>query len=138
MKKKILLILTLLVIILLAFFFNRREEIDSYEYTDTEYEQYDTGKLDNNISTSSSNVGSEVKSFSLSDLSSHNSASSCWSNIFGNVYDLTSYVDKHPGGREQILAICGKNGNDLFSSQHSGNKKIEGMLKNFYIGVYTQ
>lgn len=134
MKKKILLILALVVVLLFAGSF-----FDAYVFPDSEYRQDTLNKAEESMEvTFNSNVNSEVKSFSLSELSAHNSASSCWSNIFGNVYDLTSYVDKHPGGREQILAICGKNGNDLFNSQHGGNVKIENLLKNFYIGVYTQ
>ena len=78
--------------------------------------------------TSASNI------YTSSDLSAHNTSLDCWSTISSKVYDLTSYVYKHPGGPEQILAICGKDGTSLFSGQHGGNMKIEKMLSNFYKG----
>ena len=40
---------------------------------------------------------------SMSELSAHADASSCWVALHGVVYDLTSFVDEHPGGAYMIL-----------------------------------
>jgi cytochrome b involved in lipid metabolism len=88
----------------------------------------------NNNSKSSGNE-SVVSSYSMDDLKMHNSKESCWSAIRGKVYDLTNWVDRHPGGQEKILKICGKDGTELFVKQHGGKDKPENALKNFEIGV---
>lgn len=73
--------------------------------------------------------------YTLADVKTHNSATSCWSAINGNVYDLTSWVNAHPGGRMAILMICGKDGSPLFNTQHGGQNKPASILTKFKIGA---
>ncbi len=73
--------------------------------------------------------------FPLADVATHNSATSCWSAIDGNVYDLTSWVNSHPGGKAAILMICGKDGSPMFESQHGGQNKPANILAKFKIGT---
>jgi cytochrome b involved in lipid metabolism len=75
------------------------------------------------------------KSYTMEEVSKHNSKESCWSVIRGEVYDLTSWVNKHPGGPDRILRICGKDGTDLFIKQHGEAERPENILRNFKIGV---
>jgi L-lactate dehydrogenase (cytochrome) len=42
-----------------------------------------------------------------SEVQKHNSVESCWVVILGNVYDVTSFIDRHPGGRNAILKAAG-------------------------------
>ncbi len=74
----------------------------------------------------------------LAVVATHNSANSCWSVIAGNVYDLTAYVPKHPGGKSEILAMCGKDGSSLFTGQHGGQSKPEQILAGYYLNVLTR
>lgn len=78
-------------------------------------------------------TSSGEKSYSLADISSHNSATTCWSAINANVYDLTSWVDRHPGGRLAILMICGKDGSSLFNMQHGGQSRVGNILTTYKI-----
>ncbi len=55
----------------------------------------------------------EQTTFTLSEVATHNSADDCWTIIGDNVYDITSYVPRHPGGNEILLA-CGAHGSSLF------------------------
>jgi cytochrome b involved in lipid metabolism len=73
--------------------------------------------------------------YTLADIATHNGRASCWSAINGNVYDLTSWIDRHPGGAQRILSICGKDGSSAFSNQHEGEPKPETMLASFKLGV---
>lgn len=73
--------------------------------------------------------------YTLADVKTHNSATSCWSAINGNVYDLTNWVNSHPGSRAAILMICGKDGSPLFNSQHGGSGRVAGILDRFKIGA---
>jgi hypothetical protein len=84
--------------------------------------------------TPSAPAGQSTSALTLSSIASHNSRTSCYTAINGGVYDVTTYIDKHPGGPEQVLAVCGKDGSPLFGGQHSGNQKIANMLKDFKIG----
>lgn len=72
--------------------------------------------------------------YTASEVVQHSSESSCWSIINGNVYDLTSYVPRHPGGKRQILNICGRDGTSLFEGQHGGESKPEKILAGYLIG----
>lgn len=73
--------------------------------------------------------------FTMMDVASHGSQSSCYTAIRGSVYDLTSFIEKHPGGAENIISICGKDGTKAFESQHGGRQKMESMLNSFKIGT---
>jgi cytochrome b involved in lipid metabolism len=74
------------------------------------------------------------KTYTLADVASHSSSSSCWSAISGKVYDLTSWIGKHPGGSQAILSICGKDGTQAFDGQHGMDPRAKGVLPNFYLG----
>lgn len=42
-----------------------------------------------------------------SEIASHKSADSCWMVIHSKVYDVTTFLDKHPGGRAILLKQAG-------------------------------
>lgn len=65
------------------------------------------------------NSKSISQSYTLSEISSHNSKEDCWTAIEGNVYNITGFLGKHKGG-DKILAVCGKDGTDLVN----GNSKM--------------
>ncbi|RDW65082.1 hypothetical protein BP6252_10733 [Coleophoma cylindrospora] len=58
---------------------------------------------------------------SESDVRKHASRESCWVIIRGSVYDLTSFVDDHPGGAAVILKYAGKDATAAFEPLHPGN-----------------
>jgi cytochrome b involved in lipid metabolism len=86
-----------------------------------------------NISTTSP-VAQVAPTYTMAEVSSHNSATSCWTVISEAVYDLTSFTDKHPGGDKGILSLCGKDGTKAFLGQHGGQSKPEQTLSSFKIG----
>ncbi|MGC9602749.1 MAG: cytochrome b5-like heme/steroid binding domain-containing protein [Minisyncoccia bacterium] len=88
------------------------------------------------LPTSSSST--PATSFTLAEIAAHNNASSCWSAINGKVYDLTSWINQHPGGPGHILSICGIDGSAAFNAQHSGQARPASELANFYIGTLAQ
>ena len=69
------------------------------------------------------------------EVTGHASRQSCWSTINGNVYDLTSWIPKHPGGEQAILQLCGKDGSSKFTNKHGGNSKVLSVLFGFKIGI---
>lgn len=72
--------------------------------------------------------------FTVAEVQKHQSATDCWSVIKGQVYDLTSYVNGHPGGASFIKAICGKDGSASFAGQHGSASKPNNVLAAFALG----
>jgi cytochrome b involved in lipid metabolism len=72
--------------------------------------------------------------YTKEEVAQHATESSCWSIVNGYVYDLTSYVSKHPGGSRNILKICGKDGTSAFEGQHGGESRPERTLEGYKIG----
>ena len=64
----------------------------------------------------------------------NNTASSCWSVINGNVYNLTNWISSHPGGSGAITRLCGIDGTRVFSNQHRGDTQAESRLSGFLLG----
>jgi predicted heme/steroid binding protein len=79
----------------------------------------------------------KTSGYTLAEVSAHSDAASCWSIIDGQVYDLTEFLDMHPGGKRNILKICGKDGTDMFMGKHGGDAKPEAALANFLVGAYS-
>lgn len=76
--------------------------------------------------------------FTTVQVASHNSASSCWSIVDGNVYDLTNWIGQHPGGEQAIKGLCGIDGTAAFHGQHGNAKQQADMLAKMKIGLLTQ
>lgn len=74
------------------------------------------------------------KSYLMTEVSLHNNKTSCWTTVGQNVYDVTTWINKHPGGEQAILQLCGKDGTELFTKQHGGQKQAEAVLQSFLIG----
>ena len=92
---------------------------------------------DANAGTSQNNQVVPV-SYTLAQVAVHKDVSSCWSAVNDNVYDLTSWVAKHPGGEGAILSICGKNGSAAFNGKHDGAQKQADILATFKIGALSK
>ncbi len=52
------------------------------------------------------------------EVAKHNSKDDCWTIISGQVYNITEYVSKHPGGSE-IVRACGIDGTTLFTERET-------------------
>ncbi|KAF8435122.1 FMN-dependent dehydrogenase-domain-containing protein [Boletus edulis BED1] len=48
----------------------------------------------------------------------HNSRESCWIIVHGNVYDVTDFLDEHPGGSKIILKYAGKDATKEYEPIH--------------------
>ncbi|MBP7671095.1 cytochrome b5 domain-containing protein [Candidatus Gracilibacteria bacterium] len=72
--------------------------------------------------------------FTMEEIAKHADKESCYSAIDGKVYDLTAWMDKHPGGAGNILKICGKDGTEAFSGKHEGSAQAKATLPNYLIG----
>jgi cytochrome b involved in lipid metabolism len=92
-------------------------------------------KLAQPVATSTQTSTSGVASYTLVQVSVHNTSSDCWSVVSGGVYNLTSWIAKHPGGQSAIKGMCGVDGTVGFLAQHNGDTKAVGTLVAYKIGV---
>ncbi len=79
-----------------------------------------------------------IPSYTLAQVATHSNASSCWTIVGANVYDLTTWINQHPGGRDAILSLCGKDGTAAFMAQHGGQTRPENELNSLQIGIYKK
>ncbi|KAI1274883.1 FMN-dependent dehydrogenase-domain-containing protein [Xylaria sp. FL0933] len=56
---------------------------------------------------------------SAQEIATHRSTSSCWIVVGGKVYDVTSYLDEHPGGAAVLLKQGGTDATAEFRKIHS-------------------
>ncbi len=72
--------------------------------------------------------------YTMASVRANNSETSCWSVISGNVYNLTQWINSHPGGPSRIRAICGTDGTSSFNAQHAGRSTPISTLANYLLG----
>ncbi|KAL8237096.1 hypothetical protein R6Q59_018177 [Mikania micrantha] len=73
-----------------------------------------------------------LKAYSKAEVSLHNKRTDCWIIIKEKVYDVTPYVEEHPGG-DAILAHAGDDSTEgFFGPQHA--TRVFDMIDDFYIG----
>uniref|UniRef100_A0A8C7LKV1 Cytochrome b5 reductase 4 n=1 Tax=Oncorhynchus mykiss TaxID=8022 RepID=A0A8C7LKV1_ONCMY len=67
------------------------------------------------------------------ELQKHNTRDDCWTCIRGMVYNVSPYMDFHPGGEEELMKAAGIDGTDLFDQVHRW-VNYESMLKECLVG----
>lgn len=80
-------------------------------------------------------IATTQSSFTAADVAAHNSQTSCYVTVGGNVYDLSAWIAQHPGGSQAILGLCGTDGTAPFTAQHGSSAKAQAALAAFKIGT---
>ena len=75
-----------------------------------------------------------VKRYTMAQVRRHDSARSCWTVVNSRVYDLTGWINQHPGGASRILATCGVDATAAFTDEHAGESRATSILRSFKIG----
>jgi cytochrome b involved in lipid metabolism len=87
--------------------------------------------------TASATPTASSNALTLARVKGNNTASSCWSIINGNVYNLTTWISSHPGGKSAITSLCGIDGTAAFNSQHRNESRPESRLASYLLGKLT-
>lgn len=77
-----------------------------------------------------------LPTFTLAEVESHNTTKSCYVTLGKNVYDVSDFVDSHPGGAELILEYAGKDIADILKdeSSHSHSETAYEVLDESLVG----
>ncbi|KAJ3268584.1 hypothetical protein HDV01_002563 [Terramyces sp. JEL0728] len=73
--------------------------------------------------------------FTAEQVASHNSANDLWITVHGKVYDVTNFVNEHPGGKKVLLKVAGQDATKQFDQFHNaqvlekwGPKLLKGVI----------
>ncbi|KAF8162372.1 FMN-dependent dehydrogenase-domain-containing protein [Pholiota molesta] len=68
------------------------------------------------------------------EVAKHNSRESCWIIVHGNVYDVTEFLDEHPGGSKIILKYAGKDATQEYDPIHPPDAITTNLPKEKHLG----
>uniref|UniRef100_A0A8C2TU56 Cytochrome b5 type B n=1 Tax=Coturnix japonica TaxID=93934 RepID=A0A8C2TU56_COTJA len=71
--------------------------------------------------------------FTLEEVGKRNSNREAWLVIHGRVYDVTRFLEEHPGGEEVLLEQAGRDATESFEDVGHSTDARE-MLKQYYVG----
>ena len=74
------------------------------------------------------------KLFKRSEVAVHNREDDCWIIIENSVYDVTGFVDQHPGSFVPIVEHAGKDATKAFVGKPHSKKAFEQLLPTFKVG----
>ncbi|KAJ0638739.1 putative cytochrome b5-like heme/steroid binding domain, cytochrome b5, heme-binding protein [Helianthus annuus] len=79
-----------------------------------------------------------MKVFDSADVTRHNNSQDCWVIInarttFIQVYDVTKFLNDHPGGDKVLLDVAGKDASEEFEEAGHGSA-ARLMLDEYYVG----
>ncbi|TID18165.1 hypothetical protein CANINC_003906 [Pichia inconspicua] len=78
-----------------------------------------------------------TKSFTAEQVAEHNTRDDIWIIYNGKVYDVTQYLDEHPGGEEVILDCAGDDATEAFDDighSEDAHEQLESLLIGELIG----
>jgi cytochrome-b5 reductase len=63
------------------------------------------------------NAKGGLRSITMAEIKLHKEKNNLWTVLNGSVYDLTMYLDYHPGGEKKLMMGAGKDCTSLFSKK---------------------
>jgi len=82
-------------------------------------------------------MSAELKRYTLEEVKKHTSSDSCWVIIHDKVYDMSKFLDEHPGGEEVLLEQAGKVATEPFEDVGHSTDARE-MMEEYLIGELTE
>jgi len=82
------------------------------------------GEISNTHQTTSAVARNQTAArplLTVQEVAKHSSKEDCWVIIENNVYDVTTFLSDHPGGKRAILMYAGKDGTKEFKMLHNKN-----------------
>ncbi|MDB5254355.1 MAG: Soluble cytochrome b558 [Parcubacteria group bacterium] len=104
----------------------------------TYYSVSSSGSSFRTSSETASSTAVVLNTYTINTVATHSTPTSCWTTISGSVYDVTSWISKHPGGADAIISLCGKDGTAAFTQVHGGQPRPANELAGFKIGTLSK
>jgi 4-hydroxysphinganine ceramide fatty acyl 2-hydroxylase len=81
-------------------------------------------------------MSKRIHIYTAEDVATHSKASSCWVSRAGKVYDVTGFLDDHPGGDDLILQHGGKDIEEAMKDklEHNHSDSAYNLLEGLIIG----
>ena len=86
--------------------------------------EYQSEKNDNN----------SIRYYTRDEVHKHNKKNDCWIIINENIYNLTNFQNKHPGGSRIINIHSGQDASEVFNAFHKEFDKVNKYSKLYLIG----
>ncbi|XP_063738111.1 cytochrome b5 isoform X2 [Eleginops maclovinus] len=74
-----------------------------------------------------------VKYYTLEEIRLHNTSNDTWLIIHDKVYDITSFLEEHPGGEEVLIEQAGADATESFEDVGHSTDARE-MLEQYFLG----
>jgi hypothetical protein len=84
--------------------------------------------------SASSSASATTAGYTMAQVKANNSAKSCWAVVDDYVYDLTKWINSHPGGPGAIVSLCGTDATTSFKAQHQNQAKPAVRLDSYKLG----
>ena len=91
----------------------------------------------NGVSNKQANYISHRRKYTIEEVALHNRAEDAWVIVESRVYDITKFLDVHPGGAEIMLDYLGQDATEILSSidPHAHSRAAYELLSDYYLGV---
>jgi delta8-fatty-acid desaturase len=77
--------------------------------------------------------GKGLPQYTMAEVAKHSTKDDCWIILDDRVYDITRFIDKHPGGVGPVVNMAGKDATDVFANYHAA-RVYKTMLPTYLIG----
>jgi nitrate reductase (NAD(P)H) len=68
-------------------------------------------------------VTKQLPTYTMDEVAKHDTADDLWVVLHGKVYDLSGFLDVHPGGEEALLLVAGQDATHDFDAIHGEGPK---------------
>jgi len=77
-----------------------------------------------------------LPTFTMAEVAKHGTRDDCWVILDGRAYDVTRFIDAHPGGVGPVVNMAGKDATDVFDNYHAA-RVYKTMLTPYLVGEVT-
>ncbi|KAA1129610.1 hypothetical protein PGTUg99_031765 [Puccinia graminis f. sp. tritici] len=97
------------------------------------FSQLDWAKLKSSGANLRGEEVTSLRRITRSELATHKTKEDAWTSFHGKVYNMSAYLNYHPGGVRELMRVAGKDGTELFMKTHAWIS-VDAMLDSCLLG----